>query len=232
MDQPLLPIDPEEENTATQVYEHDTIIVRPPPVQENAIREQENRGPIGLEVAGRPQRTQPIREMFRPAAWQAFMAVAEEPAILQEALSGKDGPAWKAPWETALESLRKNGTWVIEKAPKNRNIVGCRWLCRRREDGRFKVRLVAKGLSQEPGIDFQETFAPVAKFTTLRVLLALAPENDWELHSMDVKTAFLNGVLEEEIYMESPEGIVEKVQQVQACRLVKAIYGLQQSPRA
>jgi len=139
MDQPLPPIDPEEENTATQVYKHDTIIVQLPPGQENTIREQENGGPIGLDVAGRPQRTRPIREIFRPAAWQAFMAGAAEPATLQEALVGKDDLAWKAAWESELESLQKNGTWVNEKAAKDRNIVGCRWLFRRKEDGRFKV---------------------------------------------------------------------------------------------
>jgi len=88
------------------------------------------------------------------------------------------------------------------------------------------VRLVAKGFSLALGIAFQETFPPVEKFTTLCVLLALVVENDWELHSMDIKTAFLNGVLEEEINMECPEGIVENVQEGQACRLIKAIYGL------
>ena len=130
-----------------------------------------------------------------------------------------------------MESLEKNGTWVLERAPQNRNIVGCRWLFQRKQDGRFKVRLVAKGYSQQPGIDYHETFAPVAKFTTLRVLLALVAENDWELHSMDVKTAFLNGELEEEIYMERPEGVMEEGKENTVCRLVKAIYGLRQSLR-
>ena len=85
---------------------------------------------------------------------------------------------------------------------------------------------MAKGFSQKPGIDFQETFALVAKFTTLHVLLARVAENDWELHSMDVKTTFLKGVLEEEIYMECPEGVIEDSQAGKACRLVKAIFGL------
>jgi len=110
--------------------------------------------------------------------------------------------------------------------------LGSRWLFKRKQDGRFKVRPVAKGFSQEPGIDFQETFAPVGKFTTLRVLLALIDENDWELHSMDVKTAFLNGILEEEIYMEGPEGVIEGSRGSKVCRLITEIYGLRQSPRA
>ena len=154
------------------------------------------------------------------------MAVVEEPGSLREALSGENGREWKTAWESEVESLRKNETWVVAKPPPERNIVGCRWLFVRKSDGRFKVRLVAKGYSQEPGIDFTETFAPVAKFTTLRVLLALVAENDWELHSMDVKTAFLNGVLEEEVYMQCPEGIEKEMPKGMVCRLVKAIYGL------
>jgi len=160
------------------------------------------------------------------------MAIAEEPTTLEDALVSEDAPEWSNASQSELESLKKNGTWVIERVPENRNIVGCRWLFKRKEDGRFKVRLVAKGYSQEPGLDFRETFAPVAKFTTLHLLLALIAENDWELHSVDVKTAFLNGELQEEIYMEVPEGVRENTEPGFACLLFKAIYGLRQSPRA
>jgi len=223
---PLPPIDPEEGNGPAQVYDQETITVRPPQVQMNIAPQPDCTGQTVLDRSSRPQRTRPLPEMFRPAAWQAFMAVTEEPVTLQEALAGKDGPAWKAAGESELDSLQKNGTWVVEDAPPDRNIVGSRWLFKRKENGRFKVPLVAKGFSQEPGIDFQETFAPVAKFTTLRVLLALIAENDWELHSMDVKTAILNGILEEEIYMECPEGVIEGSRGSKVCRLIKAIYGL------
>jgi len=211
--QPLPPIDPNEESPEPSCYDYDTIVVRPP-------------------QSRRPPRDSPQRERFPPSAGAALMALAEEPQTLQEALACHEGPSWRKAWESELASLEKNGTWVVERAPQDRNIVGCRWLFRKKEDGRFKVRLVAKGYSQEPGIDFQETFAPVATFTTLRVLLALVAENDWELHSMDVKTAFLNGVLEEEIYMECPEGVLEEPDGDRVCRLIKAIYGLRQSPRA
>ena len=98
---------------------------------------------------------------------------------------------------------------------------------------------MAKGNSQQQGVDYEETFAPVAKFTTIRLLLALSCENDWEVEEMDVKTAFLNGELEEEIYMEIPDGVAVPVnktrggyQRLLACRLIKSIYGLKQSPRA
>ena len=109
----------------------------------------------------------------------------------------------------------------------------------RKDDGRYKARLVAKGYSQIVGIDYAETFAPVAKFTTIRLLLALSCENDWEIIGMAVKTAFLNSELEEQVYMEIPEGVSIPAQSNQpqypprsVCRLLKSIYGLKQSPRA
>ena len=151
---------------------------------------------------------------------------------MKEALESADAKEWRVAWESELDPLRSNWTWEVDKVPEGRKVVGCRWLFVRKGDGRLKVRLVAKGYSQEPGIDFRETFAPVAKPTTLRVLLALVAENDWELHGMDVKTAFLNSELEEEIFMEFPERVQETAKPGYAYRLVKAIYGLRQSPRA
>jgi len=187
--------------------------------------------PASVPTLRRSGRAHQKREMFGLGAWSAYLAVLEEPLTLREALDGENAADWEKAWESELNSLRKNGTWRIESIPEGRKVVGCRWLFQRKQDGRFKVRLVAKGFSQQPGVDFHETFAPVAKFTTLRVLLALVAENDWELHSMDVKTAFLNGELEEEVFMQCPEGLDEVPGPGYACRLIKAIYGLRQSPR-
>ena len=163
----------------------------------------------------------------------------EEPQTLTEALNCKDKVRWKEAWESELTSLAKNNTWVLEPLPIDRKAIGCRWLFRKKEDGRYKARLVAKGYSQQPGIDFAETFAPVAKFTTIRTLLALGCASNWEIRGMDVKTAFLNSELEEAVYMEVPEGVTiptkqatPEYQQPMACRLLKSIYGLKQSPRA
>jgi len=231
MAEPLPPIDPAEDHGNSETYDQDTIVLQAPTIQKD-YDGQPTPFSSNSTALQRPKRTGHAREMFRPAAWQAFMAVTDDPDTLQQALTGEHAVQWEDAWKSELESLRKNGTWVIEKAPVDKNIVGCRWLFQRKDDGRFKVRLVAKGYSQQPGIDFQETFAPVAKFTTLRLLLALVAENDWELHSMDVKTAFLNGVLEEEVYMECPEGVFTETTAGTVCRLIKAIYGLKQSPRA
>ena len=141
--EPVPPIDPDEGERRVQIYDHESITVRPLAVQGNLQPEKETTVRTALDWAPRPQRTWPVREMFPPAAWQAFMAMAEEPSTLQEALEGKDAATWRAAWESEMDSLQKNQTWVIENTPLDRNRVGCRWLLKRKEDGRFKVRLVA-----------------------------------------------------------------------------------------
>jgi hypothetical protein len=162
---------------------------------------------------------------------------APDPATYSEALGSPDAEQWEQAIAAELESLRKNNTWVLAELPHGRKPVTCKWVLRikRNPDGtvaKYKARLCARGFTQTKGIDYQETFAPVAKFPSFRVVFALAAALDWELHHMDVKTAFLNGELEEEIYMEQPEGAVEPGKEHLYCKLIKSLYGLKQSPRA
>ena len=96
---------------------------------------------------------------------------------------------------------------------------------------RYKARLVAKGFTQTYGIDYQETFAPVAKINSIRVLLSLAIHFNWPLQQLDVKNAFLNGDLEEEVFMNLPSGFEKKIGEQKVCRLKKSLYALKQSPR-
>ena len=133
-------------------------------------------------------------------------------------------------WESELQSLEDNGTWVPADLPPGRIAIGSWWVFKLKEDGRYKARLEAKGYSQEAGIGYQETFAPVAKFTTFRALMALAAENNWEIEGMDVKTVFFHGHLAKVIHMEMPEGLAED-SPGQVCRLLNTNYGLKQSPR-
>jgi len=140
------------------------------------------------------------------------------------------------------DSLDENKTWdLVDEASilkSGKRIIGCKWVYRlkRNADGsrRFKARLVIKGNEQEYGIDFEETFAPVAKFSTIHLLLALAAQFDWEIEQMDAVTAFLNPPLLEEVYMRQPEGfeVTGPNSERLVCRLRKCLYGLKQAPRA
>uniref|UniRef100_H3G5X4 Reverse transcriptase Ty1/copia-type domain-containing protein n=1 Tax=Phytophthora ramorum TaxID=164328 RepID=H3G5X4_PHYRM len=138
--------------------------------------------------------------------------------------------------DSECDSLLKNDTWDVVPLPKGRKAIGCRWVFRVKENQageveRFKARLVAKGFSQKYGIDYDETFAPVAKFTSIRIVLGLAAKYGLKLHQMDVKTAFLNGVLDEDIYMAQPDGYVDEAHPDHVCKLKRSLYGLKQSPR-
>src|SRR6266404_1438524 len=155
--------------------------------------------------------------------------VGRDPASYAEAMRSPDSDEWSKACQYEIDTLDKNGTWELVDLPSGHKTVKSKWVFKLKADGRFCARLVAKGFTQIPGIDFDETFSPVARFESLRLLLALAALEDWEIHQMDVKSAFLNGVLEEEIYMEQPQGFITTGQETKVCRLRKAIYGLKQA---
>jgi Reverse transcriptase (RNA-dependent DNA polymerase)/Integrase core domain/GAG-pre-integrase domain len=176
-----------------------------------------------------------------PGQWwanTAFIATYTEPKTFRQAITGEDAPYWKSAMSAEYQSLMKHNTWNLVPRPQNRNIVSCKWIFKTKEvetdsgniDVKYKARLVAKGYSQVQGVDYEETFAPVVKFTSVRILLAIVALLDLELHQMDVVTAFLNGDLNEEIFMEQPEGFGAE-DSSQVCKLVKSLYGLKQAPR-
>ena len=120
--------------------------------------------------------------------------------------------------------------------PHGSKPIGCKWVFRKKYNTNgslqtFKAKLVAKGFKQKEGIDYFDTYAPVARITSIRVLMALASIFDLYVHQMDVKTAFLNGDLDEEVYMEQPEGFVMSGNEKKVCKLVKSLYGLKQAPK-
>lgn len=134
-------------------------------------------------------------------------------------------------------ALRQNWTWDLVPRPPGINIVGSKWVfCTKYlSDGfvdRQKARLVALGFTQIPGFDFSHTFSPVVKASTVRVVLSLAVTRNWSLHQLDVKNAFLNGVLSKPVYMEQPLGYTDPHFPRHVCRLKKALYDLKQAPRA
>ena len=160
----------------------------------------------------------------------------EEPTTVNEALNGPDNEQWKRALDNEYSAHIKNNTWTLTNLPKGRKAIDCRWVfkVKYKADGsveRHKARLVAKGCSQKPGLDYEETFSPVAKYRSIRTLLAIANQLNLEVHQMDVSTAFLNGKLEEEIYMSQPDRYVKEGEEELVCKLNKSIYGLKQSSR-
>ena len=149
----------------------------------------------------------------------------------KDAMNSPDADEWRTAEHAEYESLLANKTWVLVPRPRDKPVVECRWVYDLKHDGRHKARLVAKGFTQVYGENYHETFSPVARFESIRYLFAHAALEDWEIEAMDVKTAFLNGDLEEEIYMEQPEGWIVSGKEDYVCLLKKAIYGLKQASR-
>ena len=136
-----------------------------------------------------------------------------------------------------MESLHENQTWELVKPTRGQKIISCKWVFKKKEwisgaeSVRYKACLVAKGYSQTVGVDFNGVFSPVVKQISIRVLLAIVAWFALQLEQLDVKTTFLHGELEEQIFMYQPEGFVIKDKEDHVCRLKKSLYGLKQSPR-
>ena len=170
----------------------------------------------------------------------AFLAATNvtptgDPITYEYAMRIPEAIYWKPAMKTEYTSLVENGTWELVDLPPGQKVVKNQWVFATKpiqeKKPLYKVRLVAKGFTQTASVDYAETFAPVARLNSLRLLLSLAATYDWEIHQIDIKSAYLNGNLEEEIYMEQPKGFEVPGQEEKVCRLRKAIYGLKQAGR-
>ncbi|CAM8908234.1 unnamed protein product [Rhodiola kirilowii] len=137
--------------------------------------------------------------------------------------------------DAEIASIGKNDTWELIPLPVGKNAIGVKWVYKTKyrpnsQVDQLKARLVVKGYRQKPGIDYFEVFAPVAIMDTIRMIIALATQNRWKKHQMDVKSAFLNKVLEEEVYVNQPPGYVQRRKENNVYKLKKALYGLKQAP--
>jgi len=145
-------------------------------------------------------------------------------------------PKWDNAMDEEMVALDVNATWELVALPKDRKAIGCKWVYKVKHnvDGsmtKYKAKLVAKGYAQTYGIDYEETYSPVAKMTNVRGIIAMAATKGWSLHQMDVKNDFFHGDLWE-VYMEQPPGHVDQTCPNLVCRLKKALYGSKQAPRA
>lgn len=158
----------------------------------------------------------------------------KEPKTFLQAVKSSESSEWIEAMNQELNSLDRNQTWQLVNRPSDKNVVGCKWVFKRKQDNQgniteYKARLVAKGFSQVFGQDYDEVYAPVARSASFRLLLNIAARRNLLVHQFDIKSAFLNGSLEEEIYMEQPEGFKSSNQ---VCKLIKSIYGLKQAARS
>jgi hypothetical protein len=165
-----------------------------------------------------------------------FALMSCQPTYFKEAAKE---PHWVQAMNQEIDSIEKNKTWDIVDLPIHKKSIGVKWVYKTKlnEKGQIekhKARLVAKGFSQQPGIDYGETFSPIARLDIVRTLLAIETQHKWQVYQMDVKSTFLNGVLEEEVYVDQPvpPRFEVREQQTKVYRLKKALYGLKQAPRA
>ena len=159
-----------------------------------------------------------------------------EPQTLKEAVTSLEALLWKEVINSEVESILSNHTWKLVDLPPGNKPLQCKWIFKRKmkADGaidKYKAKLVVKGYKQQEGLDYFDTYSLVTRITSIRMLITIATVYKLEIHQMDVKTAFLNGDLEEEIYLEQPEGLIVLGHEQKVCRLIKSLYGLKQAPK-
>jgi hypothetical protein len=201
-----------------------------------------------VRLSSRPNRGVPASSLDEEAASRLLSHVGlvsspasasdlpPEPRTFKAAMRSDEASEWKGACDDEYDSLLSNQTWRLTPLPVGRRAISSRWVFKRKlaangSVSRHKARLVAKGYEQTPGVDFHETFSPVASYSSIRLVLAIAGAWSLLLHQMDVVCAFLQGPIDYEIYVRQPEGYVVPGKEDLVCRLLRALYGLRQSPR-
>jgi hypothetical protein len=203
--------------------------------EEDEPKEEEPHTPV-LRISVRERRR---IERYSPPNFHSNFALSitdDDPRTVREAMNLEDTKLWKKSMVEEIDSLDKNEACDIVEFPTGRKSVGRKWLFKNNINvegkvEKYKAWLVEKGYSRVEGIDFDEIFSLVAKSTSIRFLLSIAAAFDLEVEQMDVKTTFLHGDMEEEIYMKQLEGFVVKGNKELVCKLKRSLYGLKQSPR-
>ena len=207
--------------------------------EDDAVEEQhvEQPAPDAPRQSEREKRgVPPLRFIEEYLAAAVEEEVKQSPQSLREALQGPHCEKWKQAMKSEMDSLKENGVYEIVDRPLGKKVVKSKWVFRVKtnelgEVEKYKARVVAKGFSQVEGIDYDQTFSPTVRFESIRQMVALGTSRGMHMHQMDVTTAFLYAPLEEEVFMEQPEGTVEEGNEGKVMRLLKCLYGLKQSPR-
>ncbi|GKV03503.1 hypothetical protein SLEP1_g15792 [Rubroshorea leprosula] len=235
------------ENEHHQGKSNPTVMVQPfeehPLTSDNSHDKSEENSGNQLVQSLRPQRERHAPRHLDDYVCSMSQSVDPDQVTLQSANSDEPktfthavkSEHWQEAMRKDITALEQNGTWTLERLPLGKQAIDSKWVYKIKynQDGtveRYKARLVAKGFTQIEGLDYHETFAPVAKLVTVRVLLAVASIKHWELHQLDLNNAFLQGDLHEEVYMKIPQGFLTKNEH-RVCKLHKSLYGLKQASR-
>lgn len=239
-----LPEDPQnDENEDGYIDQHDEEAVGPDSDLE-AVEQDSFDEPVTPEVNNQTSRTRIIKPpqhlndyvLYKAECPLETKETEKDPTSVKEALASPEAMMWKRSMDEEMQNLQRAQTWELVPKPANIKPIGCKWVFKKKvnaggEVTKYKSRLVAKGYSQVPGRDFTETFSPVIKLKSIRLLLALAVELDFRIHQMDITAAYLNGTLNEDIFMFQPEGCKEEGKEHLVCHLKRSLYGLKQSGR-
>nr|GFA02982.1 retrotransposon protein, putative, Ty1-copia subclass [Tanacetum cinerariifolium] len=216
--------------------ENKVIVARNAEFLENSLIDQEASGSLEDLKIIQEEDTHPSLDTRNLLRLLVELGDLREPANYKAALLDPESKKWLNAMNVEMQSMKDNEVWVLVELPPNGKTVGSKWLFKKKTnmDGNahiYKARLVVKGFTQTPGIDYDETFSPVADIRAIIILIAIAAYYDYKIWQMDVKIAFLNGYLNEEVYMEQPEGFVNPKYPNRVCKLKRSIYGLKQASR-
>lgn len=194
---------------------------------EGPINEKE-----GCETEDRPR----ILRSGKTYALNSVQDAVCNPSTVEEALKSRESKEWRAAMQAEYDTLQKNSTWKLIEKPQGKNVIGCKWVftCKRRADGtveKYKARLVAQGCSQRHHIDYFETYSPVIRHSTIRLILAVSAQMNLIVNHIDIVSAYLNGTLQEEVFMFQPPLFEDQKHPEKICKLEKALYGLKQAGR-
>lgn len=209
------------------------------PIQTPTTRGMDSSGEESVDLSSGPHRYRVVEDLYNETKVinmldKLMLSKVEEPVAYVDAAGKQE---WRETMNLEFETIEKNNTWTLTDLPAGHKAIGVKWVykLKRDTDGKVvkhKARIVVKGYVQRKGIDYDEVFAPVVRLETICLLLALSAKENWTVHHLDVKSAFLNGELNEEVYVTQPEGFLKKGQEHKVYKLKKTLYGLRQAPRA